>query len=84
MIAIKVSEETLPKILWTGTSIAKFDLPMFVKDCEDKPTYYIPFMDDSTAEVAYRWATYPEEAFLETFDADMTKIDTHFVDITRK
>jgi hypothetical protein len=88
MIAILLSEEnasiiaastTAPYFLTEEEVIAKVDIPNRINPGEK--IYFIPSFDTHGIR---GWATIPEQNFLENYHADMTKIDTEFVQITQK
>ncbi len=81
MQAIRVTEDNVPKILNTATSIVEFDMAAFVN--ENKELYYIPRLDDAKNDFT-GWATYPEPAMSDIFEFDKAKAETDFVEIVRR
>ncbi len=82
MTAIMLSKNNLEATTETDTSIVEFNIEAMINENEN-PLYFIPRWDESDQEYT-GWALVPEDSFKETFDADMTKIETDFVEITRK
>ena len=85
MIAIKLAKGNEEKIL-AEADIAPDDLDKMIEEFEHHkyaPLYFIPVYD-AAKRSRFSWATFPAQPFREDFKADMRKINTQFVEITRK
>lgn len=81
MQAIRINPENVETILKTGKSIEEFDMKQVLEDVAEKPYYFVPEWNGSTNYTG--WAMIPIHV-LQEYEYDANKVESEFVDITKK
>lgn len=86
MIAIRISEENFEAMHAQNKNFTREDLDeMLMKDAKlNEKHYFVPFYTSVFNVPFHNWVAMRSDFFEESFEYDRERIETEFVEITRK